>query len=156
MEENFDSLKKLLALKRHEQPPPGYFNTFSSKVLARIQAGEAAAPKTWWQRLMSFNARPVMAGVYGVTALLMAGFILAVASKPPGTTSQPLVTQKPNVAQPQVNEGNASMPLENEPNSNIILASNDSAPSFLFSPNGVFDSNSQFKTMPAGFKQNAE
>ncbi len=29
-EHNFQDLKRLLKLKRHEVPPPGYFNNFSS------------------------------------------------------------------------------------------------------------------------------
>ena len=49
MEENFDRLQKLLALKRYEQAPPGYFTNFSSKVIARIEGG--AAELSWWQKL---------------------------------------------------------------------------------------------------------
>lgn len=40
-ESNFTELKKLLKLKQHEVPPPGYFNHFSSDVISRIRAGEA-------------------------------------------------------------------------------------------------------------------
>jgi hypothetical protein len=75
--ENFEQLRRLLALKRHEQPPPGYFNDFSRQVIVRIKAGERGqegnflerltweAP--WLQRLWSaFEARPILAGACGV------------------------------------------------------------------------------------------
>jgi hypothetical protein len=48
---NFESLRRLLALKRHEMPPPGYFDAFSRRVIARIRAGETEAPASLSQRL---------------------------------------------------------------------------------------------------------
>ena len=86
--ENFDPLRRLLALKRHEQPPPGYFHHFSGQVIARIHAGERAAPDTawgllwdapWLQRLWAaLEARPVLAGSVGVAccAALLASVVL--------------------------------------------------------------------------------
>jgi hypothetical protein len=76
--ENFDSLRRLLTVKRHEQPPPGYFDQFTSEVMARLRSGEQHRPDLlgdldddapWVQRLLwFFNARPAMAGAFGVMA----------------------------------------------------------------------------------------
>ena len=86
--ENFEQLRRLLALKRHEQPPPGYFNNFSQEVIARIKVGEKGesgavlerllweAP--WLQRVWAaFEAKPILAGVFGVAVcgLLITGVI---------------------------------------------------------------------------------
>jgi len=49
-EQNFTELKKLLKLKQHEIPPPGYFNHFSGDVISRIRSGEAGA-STFAERL---------------------------------------------------------------------------------------------------------
>ena len=63
--DKFDALARLLRLKRHEQPPPRYFNDFSSGVLARIQRGEARV--SWWERF-GFDLRPAMAAASGALA----------------------------------------------------------------------------------------
>jgi len=76
-EQNFEKLSRLLALKRHEVPPPGYFNNFSREVIARIKAGdrgESAAPatafsweNTWFGRLWTaLEARPAFAALCGM------------------------------------------------------------------------------------------
>ena len=58
-EQDFDALRRLLALKRHEVPPPGYFEDFSVNVVARIRAGEAAARMPWILRfIQAFESRP--------------------------------------------------------------------------------------------------
>jgi hypothetical protein len=111
-DQNFDDLRKLLALKRHEEPPPGYFNRLPGKILARIEAAEPSVQSTWWDWLVArFDARPILACAYGFTisGLLLMGFRLSqvlqadadidqgttafgggwLAAAPDGVTSQP-------------------------------------------------------------------
>ena len=79
-QENFDSIQRLLALKRHEQPPPGYFNYFSDKVISRIEVEQFENSPGWWARFVSrFDAKPVLACAYGFTisGLLLMGFRLS-------------------------------------------------------------------------------
>jgi hypothetical protein len=57
---DFDSLLKLMALKRHEQPPPGYFNRLPGKILDRIERGEGQ-PRFWEKFVTAFAFRPAMA-----------------------------------------------------------------------------------------------
>jgi hypothetical protein len=78
MDENFDQLRKLLALKRYEQAPPGYFNNFSGKIIARLAAAEGAPSLSWWDKLaLQFDFKPVLMCGLGVVvcALLSAGVI---------------------------------------------------------------------------------
>jgi hypothetical protein len=82
--ENFEQLRKLMALKRHEVPPPGYFHGFSRQVIVRIKAGELGeeAGSTWWilegswlRRIWGgFEARPILGGAFGVA---VCGFFVA-------------------------------------------------------------------------------
>ena len=91
--DQFEQVRKLLALKRHEQPPPRYFLEFSSKVIARLQALEAAQPATWRQRLgLDFDFRPAMMGAFGVVAcaVLLVGVITSLGVSQPSTPGFPL------------------------------------------------------------------
>lgn len=92
--QNFDSLRRLLALKRHEQPPPGYFNRFSRDVMARIKAGEGGGEESFelpfFQRLFAlFDVKPVFAGAFGMgmCALLISGVIASETDKPTGLSA---------------------------------------------------------------------
>jgi len=87
--QNFDELKKLLKLKRHEIPPPGFFNHFSDEIVSRIRAGEGSG-STFLERLHDqapwlvnflrvFEARPGVIGGFatGLCLLLLFGVVLA-------------------------------------------------------------------------------
>ena len=80
-ENNFESLRRLLAHKRQELPPPGYFNSFSGQIIARIRAGEGRAIQTdaeryfsevpWLLKLLqAFELKPAFAGAFA-SALVM-------------------------------------------------------------------------------------
>ena len=74
--EEFNQLRKLLALKRHEVPPPGFFERFPDKVVARIEAEGLGGRVSWWRRLFpQLDAKPVLACAYGlvVVGLLAVG-----------------------------------------------------------------------------------
>jgi hypothetical protein len=78
--DNRDPVQRLLACKRYEQPPPGYFLSFSEKVLARIEAEEASVHSSWWGWFVAkFDARPVVVCAYGVavSSMLFVGFSLS-------------------------------------------------------------------------------
>lgn len=62
---NFKELKGLLKLKRHEIPPPGYFNQFSSGVISRLREGESGG-QSFAERLRS--DWPFLANVMGLFA----------------------------------------------------------------------------------------
>jgi hypothetical protein len=100
-ENNFRSLRRLLALKRHEIPPPGYFNGFSSEVISRIRAGEAGAPASFSERLFAeapwlgklvqaFEFKPAFAGAFAsaLFLLLVGGIIFA---ERPDSAPQPFL-----------------------------------------------------------------
>src|SRR5262245_46927882 len=73
--ENFEQLRRLLALKRHEQPPPGYFEGFSREVIVRIRTGDQGGRDyegTWWQRFRALlEAKQVFAGAFGATVCVV-------------------------------------------------------------------------------------
>lgn len=86
--ENFEQLRRLLVLKRHEQPPPGYYNGFSGQVIARIKNGDKGETGDFFERLFGeapwiqriwevLEAKPILAGVFGVAVcgLLFTGVI---------------------------------------------------------------------------------
>jgi hypothetical protein len=89
-QQNFDELKRLLKLKQHEVPPPGYFNNFSGNVVSRIRAGESVGKQTLIERLQSekswlggflqiFETRPGVIGGFaaGLCLLLVLGVVIA-------------------------------------------------------------------------------
>ena len=81
-EQNFEQLKKLLKLKRHEVPPPGFFNNFSGEVVSRIRAGEGTRHQSFAERVESdvpwlanflriFDTKPGLVGGFATSLCLL-------------------------------------------------------------------------------------
>ncbi|MGO8678389.1 MAG: hypothetical protein ACLQVX_21315 [Limisphaerales bacterium] len=97
-QENFERLRQLLLLKRYEQPPPGFFDGFSRRVIIRIKTGEAGEEAaglgrmfwevSWLGRLWSaLEQKPALAGAFtlSVCGLLLAGILCSVAPAESGS-----------------------------------------------------------------------
>ena len=84
--ENFEQIRKLLALKRHEQPPPGYFDHLSARIVSRIEAAESGNP-TLWERLgFAFGSKPAFVCAMGV--IVCGLFCIGILSTLQGTTAK--------------------------------------------------------------------
>src|SRR5262245_28324439 len=100
-QENFDALRRLMKIKRYEQPPPRYFKDFSSQVLARIEREEITPSSASWLDKFAdlFQARPAFSGVLGaaVCLLLVGTAVYSEAGGPQGA-SNPFNNLSPELA----------------------------------------------------------
>ena len=98
-ENNFESLRRLLAFKNRETPPPGYFNDFSRQVVARIRAGETnESSGAWFSKLLqAFEFKPAFAGSFAGALCMLLVFGIVYAQRP-DAAPQPLLMQSSQVA----------------------------------------------------------
>jgi hypothetical protein len=103
---DFQDLKRLLKLKQHEVPPPGYFNHLSGDVIARIRAGDAERSAgllerfegTWVMGLLQiFQAKPGIIGGFATSLclLLLIGVVM-VDHQEGASTMSDIVSSQPN------------------------------------------------------------
>ncbi len=123
--ENFESLQKLLRLKRHEHPHPRYFNDFSSRVIARIQAGEARVAPRWWEQF-GIDLRAAL--TVGAGAAACVALFFSMAATPGGANPQiaafgvsgPSIAASANFA--------ASQEAFTQPEAQNVIAANSTNP----------------------------
>jgi hypothetical protein len=65
--DNFEAVRKLMALKRHEQPPPGYFDRLPHRIASRLER-EGGEPGFWEKILAGFTFRPAFAYSFALAA----------------------------------------------------------------------------------------
>jgi len=94
---DFESLRKLIALKRHEQPPPGYFDRLPRQILARLEN----EPASFWERISAgITFRPAYAYAFGfaVCGSLILGVGYSLKNAPGQTAARPLLDESPTLA----------------------------------------------------------
>lgn len=125
-ENNFESLRRLLALKRHEIPPPGYFNDFSNQVRVRIGAAGAREPFDLLDRLSVqapwlaqwlgvFEMKPVYVGSFACSLCLLLLFGIVYAERPDATPKTPLLAAVTQSAGPLADATMPILPPSSEP-----------------------------------------
>jgi hypothetical protein len=142
---DFGALRKLMALKRHEQPPPGYFSRLPDKIMLRIERGEGRLG--FWERLVAeFTFRPAFA--YGVALAAFSALTVSVIY-----TVRP---QSQDSAQTQPNNGwrtgtpDVALATRSEPSEPLHVANwmGNTNPGVLPS---LFDSNPHSPVLRASF-----
>jgi hypothetical protein len=157
-EPDFESLRRRLALKRHETPPPGYFNNFSRQVIARLRAGEAevrtgqADPVfggvPWLLRLIqSLETKPIFAGSFA-TALCGLLLFAAVMGQQPEYVTQTILSPAPQNASPLM--ASATPTTLSQPVNQFFIADNSTNPviNFASAPLGQMPVGAQLTAFP--------
>jgi hypothetical protein len=65
-EKRIEKVQRIIALKRYEQPPPGYFHLLPDRIINRIEKGEGKS-NLWESWLSSLTLRPALACAFGLT-----------------------------------------------------------------------------------------
>lgn len=140
-EHNFQDLKRLLKLKRHEVPPPGYFHNFSGDVMARIKAGDAGADVSFMEALEEkapwlfnlvrvFQVKPaVVGGLATSLCVLMVFGLVMTENSDVGSVAGPTFNPQPGAQ--------ASVTPVQTSGSSAMLASSTTSPGITISTNPV-------------------
>jgi len=92
--EDVAELRRLLRLKRHELPPPGFFDGLPDRVRAGIRADAATGEPAWWARWWSGLAwRPALIGAGAMAAMTLLVWRAGQAG-PDGAPSVPVIAQE--------------------------------------------------------------
>ncbi len=91
-ENDFEVLRRLLALKRHEIPPPGYFEDFSGSVIGRIRVAQAARQMPWLLRvLQAFESKPAYPVAFASALCTLLLFGIVSVEQSPGLVASPVL-----------------------------------------------------------------
>lgn len=129
---DFGKLRKLLAFKRHEAPPPGYFDRLPAQIMARIEALEERKKRGWWERWLARPlSHPAVGWAYAslAVALVIGGVVVGQHVK---------ARSQANATHPA--EGGPASPALPASGQSMVVADtnrNSAPPGFLVQPGGL-------------------
>jgi hypothetical protein len=149
--EGFETVRKALALKKYEQPPPGYFNRLPNQIMARIEAGEGQT-KFWERFIPSFTLRPAMA--YGFGLAMCGAVVMGVyytSNTQVANTTSPMTASSMTASQQVILTAPASAPTLASHNEVSVNSTNPVTQQPSLFPSQVGQG---LQTAPAGYTPN--
>ncbi len=68
-------VKKLIALKKFETPPPGHSELLASKIISRLEAEQMRAREPWFRRWMhTLDLNPLLSTAYAAAIMALLAF----------------------------------------------------------------------------------
>jgi hypothetical protein len=105
--DDFNDLRKLMALKRHEQPSPQYLDQLSTRIIARIERGEGRLSMLDWLSA-NFASRPSLTYACGLTLCgalgLTAVFLARQGMKQAANSGNDVALDAPNLSRSYANQ----------------------------------------------------
>lgn len=154
--DNFEDLQRLLALKRHELPPPGFFDRLPESIRAELREGRTrpvGMAAVWLFLRSRWRLEPalagamlaVVAGIYGLALLGPQG-----EAPVPATAATPF----PSVAtrQPVLAAIPAGGWLADSPTDGTNAPGSLEPRTFTAPPPGLFAPGAGLRTVPVGFR----
>jgi hypothetical protein len=160
--DDFAQLRRLLSIKRHEQPPPGYLHRFPAEVISSLKAerrsrkpsGASESVPLWIQHFFErLQARPALSGALGagLCVLMIGGIVLNEQGTRQPNPMPSLLSEITPAAQPASDMGSSArafQPVTAE-GTGTLMASN----SFQGSPgSSLFDSIPGIDTATVGHR----
>ena len=108
-DQDFEDLRRLLSLKKYEQPPPRYFSDLPSRIWVRIER-EDQSPSFWARLFPNLGLNPALAYSFGLLACgtLVFGIGYGLNTDQEQTASGPLVNEGLMMAAPKLANGMSS------------------------------------------------
>jgi hypothetical protein len=106
-----EKVERIIALKRFEQPPPGYFHLLPGRIISRSEKGEGQS-NFWETCLAAFSIQPTLVYAFALTfcAAVTVGMFYSPKSEAMAGATGPMPESLWAVSQPPAADGESDAP----------------------------------------------